>query len=1021
MQDAFAPPPNISDPAVGIRTASFLAYFGVVLAIWSLEAVRRCNALMPVQLSAVFSFFALRKGLGMIAPLYYFIHWVLTPIDSFKSTDMRLTQMHYTRAILPSLLMVYYLPLAQSYLLPENNQPRTWLQLWHLFPITHSLAQFVMSKVCKDTADHDKIHAPKRDVSTIRYTIGIPALISVIIWLGTVFTVPAPLSQIFLPQHIPSSFTDMHTSTTDVMQWNYLFAVSSTYLWLLYFAWDAKAAGMITQSWITLLAAAAVVTIVLGPGGAIGAGFLYREYIITEKRHRAALTVESVRKRALDEKKLCTVAIREKNQDQCCSALALVVIVPGGGDVAAGERCALVKFARILSNTRSTFFVADISAPISSCHYNITIFSLVCFIHCLRIVNIQNNSLFITTSLFAAPYRRTMSSNAVASPGNNRLARIVRAVPAEVWSQILSYVKEKGLKSVVVANFPRASQQAVRLIWKDVTPQNGKFELLYHKVEHNPQALANHIHSLIMTFEAPGEQLATCRLSFPCLQQLKVIHNKHHTNKFTNTHACIRTLISPALTHLEIGTPENEGSDCKPRVDNFFQALAQCPELHTLNIRAGVRGAARDFVQALRACGKLRNLTLDKHTGCLVNRSTIKAVASHPKLATLKIHKLIDMTLISTISTLDNPFRSLTSLDLSIEAGAATSFLCFTRQLRCFRLLVHGTESIFSAFPKLKLLEHLSLHFKDFALAGADYKQLVHLTHLKQLDLCGSEEHDPGLDTESVHGLSLAKVLGQLPLLELFRLHANNTFDDEFLVALGRGCPKLTSLAFSSAYELVDLRDEPGVVFPCLQRLEIGNVVTNLPWMDENAEDQLASNIARAVRAHAPNLKIFHATIEEPTLDDVLASKVERVWLQQMLDSFSSLLVYAKCSLLIAYPLFATLLARQRWVFVLTYHTLTHRSLLVLHVLSSFVSFMPVLLGSGFCRFIALPESDFSCPVVCAWELERLEEGSRVFLCNSALSHGDLDVGIGGFGSKGIMLVLLFLDIPGKTQPCYGI
>ncbi|KAG9857937.1 FAD/NAD(P)-binding domain-containing protein, partial [Aureobasidium melanogenum] len=303
MQDAFAPPPNISDPAVGIRTASFLAYFGVVLAIWSLEAVRRCNALMPVQLSAVFSFFALRKGLGMIAPLYYFIHWVLTPIDSFKSTDMRLTQMHYTRAILPSLLMVYYLPLAQSYLLPENNQPRTWLQLWHLFPITHSLAQFVMSKVCKDTADHDKIHAPKRDVSTIRYTIGIPALISVIIWLGTVFTVPAPLSQIFLPQHIPSSFTDMHTSTTDVMQWNYLFAVSSTYLWLLYFAWDAKAAGMITQSWITLLAAAAVVTIVLGPGGAIGAGFLYREYIITEKRHRAALTVESVRKRALDEKK----------------------------------------------------------------------------------------------------------------------------------------------------------------------------------------------------------------------------------------------------------------------------------------------------------------------------------------------------------------------------------------------------------------------------------------------------------------------------------------------------------------------------------------------------------------------------------------------------------------------------------------------------------------------------------------------------------------------------------------------
>ncbi|KAG9604259.1 hypothetical protein KCU77_g1302, partial [Aureobasidium melanogenum] len=103
-------------------------------------------------------------------------------------------------------------------------------------------------------------------------------------------------------------------------------------------------------------------------------------------------------------------------------------------------------------------------------------------------------------------------------------------------------------------------------------------------------------------------------LRFPCLQQLKVIHNKNHTDKFTNTHAHIRTLIGSALTHLEIGTPENEGSDCKPRVDNFFLALTQCSELHTLSIRAGVKGTTRDFIRALGACGELKNLTLDKHT-----------------------------------------------------------------------------------------------------------------------------------------------------------------------------------------------------------------------------------------------------------------------------------------------------------------------------------------------------------------------------------------------------------------------
>jgi len=39
-----------TDLATGFRIATLLAHFGVILAIWSIEAVRRCNALMPVQL-----------------------------------------------------------------------------------------------------------------------------------------------------------------------------------------------------------------------------------------------------------------------------------------------------------------------------------------------------------------------------------------------------------------------------------------------------------------------------------------------------------------------------------------------------------------------------------------------------------------------------------------------------------------------------------------------------------------------------------------------------------------------------------------------------------------------------------------------------------------------------------------------------------------------------------------------------------------------------------------------------------
>ena len=164
----------------------------------------------------------------------------------------------------------------------------------------HSVVQFGMSKFWKDTADQDKIERPKRDVATLRYTVGIPATISATVWLYTVFTSPVSISQIFLPQSLPTSLADLNslsTSSSGLLQWNHLIAIASTYLWLLYFTWDAKVAGMVNHSWIFILSAMAVTTIVLGPGGAVGAAFLWREYIITEKRHRAALTSEEVRQR----------------------------------------------------------------------------------------------------------------------------------------------------------------------------------------------------------------------------------------------------------------------------------------------------------------------------------------------------------------------------------------------------------------------------------------------------------------------------------------------------------------------------------------------------------------------------------------------------------------------------------------------------------------------------------------------------------------------------------------------------
>lgn len=429
-----------------------------------------------------------------------------------------------------------------------------------------------------------------------------------------------------------------------------------------------------------------------------------------------------------------------------------------------------------------------------------------------------------------------MAFNAVVPQHNNLSLRTLSTVPTEIWIHILNYVSddEDTLEAVVGADCP-ASDEAERLLWNEVTPENGKLTRLYHDIEYDQQVLAGYIRSLTLQFEAPGEQLATCALAFSSLRELKIVHNEKHQNAFNYTHASIRTLISPSLLHLEIGSDEYESSECKPRVNDFFAALTQCANLHTLKIRACLRGSIRGLVQVLQSCRALRNLTLDKHTAPLINHSTIKAIAMHPNLASLKVDKPISMALVSPISGLDAPFPSLTSLDITVQDDAAVALLSHARQLRYLRLAVHKTASIFPVLRRLSLLEHLELDFEDFSMTSHHYNQLVYLSHLEQLELGGMEDR-PGLDMTVVDDLSLVGVLTQLPNLQALRVAAEHKFDEDFLIALGRRCVKLVCLALSGEYKLAALCQEAGVLFPRLVFLELGDVVKRPRWGYESEE-----------------------------------------------------------------------------------------------------------------------------------------------------------------------------------------
>ncbi|KAH6989817.1 hypothetical protein BKA56DRAFT_653104 [Ilyonectria sp. MPI-CAGE-AT-0026] len=285
----FLPIINGHDAVSRGQVASCLTDLGIIITIWSIESVRRANALTLAQLPFLFTLLGQFFGIGVLSPLYYFAHYISSPIENFKATDMRLTRMNYTRAIQPAMILAYYIPTYAMLFWPSLPLRQSWLFIWQMFPIWTAVATFIFSCAFPNTMMQDRITAPKRDLPLIRYTVGTLIVPSVCFWLRAWFTAPFGTGAGFLPHTLPSNTSDLTAFAREFLKFDAGFVFSATFMWLGYLFWDMKHAGMVQSSWLEIAIYAISTVVVLGPGAAAGLGWLWREDIITNKRHKAAV------------------------------------------------------------------------------------------------------------------------------------------------------------------------------------------------------------------------------------------------------------------------------------------------------------------------------------------------------------------------------------------------------------------------------------------------------------------------------------------------------------------------------------------------------------------------------------------------------------------------------------------------------------------------------------------------------------------------------------------------------------
>jgi hypothetical protein len=201
---------------------------------------------------------------------------------------MRLTNLLYTRSVLPTLALCYYIPGYMSYRAASPEARYAWCWFWQMFPVWTPLVQYLFAKtIMPDTMPHDRIHNTSRDLSTIYLTVGTLAALSSTVWVWTISTSSYLLSTLFIPS--PETILTFEGTIRNLLQWDHLTCFAGTSLWIVYLFSDLKKAGMVGQSWITLLVMLAVSTLALGPGASLGLGWVWREHILATRRHKGAI------------------------------------------------------------------------------------------------------------------------------------------------------------------------------------------------------------------------------------------------------------------------------------------------------------------------------------------------------------------------------------------------------------------------------------------------------------------------------------------------------------------------------------------------------------------------------------------------------------------------------------------------------------------------------------------------------------------------------------------------------------
>lgn len=225
-------------------------------------------------------------GIGFVAPVFYFLHYIFTPPSKFHAADNRLVQTSYAKTLVPALIFGYLIPTWAMYW-PTSplSTLQAWNFLWQFFPILLVGVHGLFARCVKDTTKVDKYANVTADLSYLRLAYSFSAIVSAGMFWYTYAVTPIPFLDPFL-KDLTNSGREMHSlaeATGTLLKFDDVFCFASSAVWSLLCFKDLKSEARLKTGWLTILATMALSTAAVGPGASFALMWWWREEILARK------------------------------------------------------------------------------------------------------------------------------------------------------------------------------------------------------------------------------------------------------------------------------------------------------------------------------------------------------------------------------------------------------------------------------------------------------------------------------------------------------------------------------------------------------------------------------------------------------------------------------------------------------------------------------------------------------------------------------------------------------------------